>query len=185
MKNYYLALLLSIFTLTGCLTEKTPEQTTSVIENDSANSVQPPIFFPVDDANDDTTDSSNNTDNETEITEGEQLDQEDKENFPTLDVADDVNFSANIRTIPVNVTNPVTNDVYVNIYRHYSLDDNGAYVVSYDDRIIATAVTESGYQSQLYLTPDITQLLVEIIDLDTNRVILQQTLETPINGVDL
>ncbi|WP_318440230.1 hypothetical protein [Photobacterium leiognathi] len=185
MKNYYLALLLSIFTLTGCLTEKTPEQTTPVTENDAANSVQPPIFFPVDDANDDATDSSDNTDNETEITAGEQLDQEDKENFLTLDVADDVNFSANIRTIPVSVTNPVTNDVYVNIYRHYTLDDNGAYIVSYDDRIIATAVTESGYQGQLYLTPDITQLLVEIIDLDTNSVILQQTLETPINGVDL
>ncbi|WP_318508055.1 hypothetical protein [Photobacterium leiognathi] len=187
MKNYYLALLLSIFTLTGCLTEKTPEQTASVTENenDTANSVQPPIFFPVDDANDDTTDSSDNTDNETEITEGEQSDQEDKENFQTLDVADNVNFSANIRTIPVNVTNPVTNDVYVNIYRHYTLDDNGAYIVSYDDRIIATAVTESGYQGQLYLTPDITQLLVEIIDLDNNSVILQQTLETPINGVDL
>ncbi|WP_305425487.1 hypothetical protein [Photobacterium leiognathi] len=45
MKNYYLALLLSIFTLTGCLTEKTPEQTTSVTEDDTANSVQPPIFF--------------------------------------------------------------------------------------------------------------------------------------------
>ncbi|WP_419206714.1 hypothetical protein [Photobacterium leiognathi] len=187
MKNYYLALLLSIFTLTGCLTEKTPEQTTPVTEgeNDTANSVQPPIFFPVDDANDDATDSTDNTDNETEITEGEQSEQEDKENFPTLDVADDVNFSANIRTIPVSVTNPVTNDVYVNIYRHYALDDNGAYIVSYDDRIIATAVTESGYQGQLYLTPDITQLLVEIIDLDTNSVILQQALETPINGVDL
>ncbi|WP_318419835.1 hypothetical protein [Photobacterium leiognathi] len=185
MKNYYLALLLSIFTLTGCLTEKTPEQTTSVTEDDTANSVQPPIFFPVDDANDDTTDSSDNTDNETEITAGEQLDQEDKENFPALDVAEGVDFSANIRTIPVNVTNPVTNDVYVNIYRHYALNDNGAYVVSYDDRIIATAVTESGYQGQLYLTPDINQLLVEIIDLDTNSVILQQALETPINGVDL
>ncbi|WP_155395706.1 hypothetical protein [Photobacterium leiognathi] len=44
MKNYYLGLLLSIFTLAGCLNEKTPEQTTPVTENDTANSVQPPIF---------------------------------------------------------------------------------------------------------------------------------------------
>ncbi len=82
-----------------------------------------------------------------------------------------MDFSANIRTIS-QCNESCDDDVYVNIYRHYALNDNGAYVVSYDDRIIATAVTESGYQGQLYLTPDINQLLVEIADLDTNSVIL-------------
>ncbi|MCG3865705.1 MULTISPECIES: hypothetical protein [unclassified Photobacterium] len=180
MKSYQLMLLLITFTFAGCLSESPSEQTNQPIEaeNDISNDVQPPLFFPVKDSDDDI----NDIDNDINDISDEALDEQDKENFPILD-ASDINFSGNVRTIPISITNPITEDVYVNVYRDYSIDETGSYVLNHADRVIATAVIEATYEGYVFLTPDINKLLIEIISLDNNKIITQQKITFPIENI--
>lgn len=175
-------LLLITFTFAGCLSESPSEQTNQPIEaeNDTSNNVQPPLFFPVKDSEDDT----NDIDNEITDISDEDLDEQDKENFPILD-ANDINFSGNIRTIPLKITNPILENVYVNVYRDYSIDESGSYVLNHADRVIATAVVEATYDGNVFLTPDINKLLIEIISLNDNQIITQQEITLPIESINL
>ncbi|PQJ62913.1 hypothetical protein [Photobacterium angustum] len=182
MKNSRFLLLLITLTFTGCLSESSNDKTEQPIETetDTSNHVQPPIFFPVND-----TDSEiSNIDQDIDNISNENLDELDKDNFSDLD-ASNINFSGNITMIPLNITNPILEDVYVNVYRNYSIDDNNNYVVNHDDRVIATAIIEADYEGNLFLTPDINKLLIEIISLNNNQIITQKEITFPIESINL
>ncbi|PSV26296.1 MULTISPECIES: hypothetical protein [unclassified Photobacterium] len=184
MKNSRLLLLLITWIFTGCLSESSSDQTNQPIETESDTSaqVQPPIFFPVKDSGDDNIDNGESDD--IDNISDDDLTEQDEDNFPELE-ASNINFSGNITTIPLNITNPIFEDVYVNIYRNYSTDDDGNYIVNHDDRVMATAITEANYEGSLFLTPDINKLLIEIISLNDNQIITQKAITFPIERINL
>lgn len=186
MKNSKLLLVLITFTFSGCLSESPSDQTNQSIETQSNTSdqVQPPIFFPVKDSDNDNNNIDNGESDDIDNVSNEDLDEQDEDSFSELE-ASNVNFSGNITTIPLKITNPILEDVYVNIYRNHSIDDDGNFVVSHDDRVMATAITEANYEGNLFLTPDINKLLIEIISLNDNQIITQQEITFPIESIDL
>ncbi|KJG27147.1 hypothetical protein C0W92_03955 [Photobacterium angustum] len=184
-KTLYYMLLLFTFIITGCLSSSPSEEENQSVttDNDTVNSVQPPVFFPVKET-DDTNDGNNESEVEIDTVNDNTLDKQDSERFPTLD-AKSVTFSGNITTIPVTITNPISESIYVNVYRDYSTDIDGNFIVNQSDRIIATAVVEENYEGELFITPDINKLLIEIIELNNNQIINQQEIAFPIESINL
>ncbi|EAR57557.1 hypothetical protein SKA34_08223 [Photobacterium sp. SKA34] len=171
MNKTLFILLLFTFMITGCLSSSPSEEENQSVatDNDTVNSVQPPVFFPVKET-DDVNDSNNEAEVEIDTVNDDIFDKQNSEKFPTLD-AKSVTFSGNITTIPVTITNPISENIYVNIYRDYSTDIDGNFIVNHIDRLIATAVIEATYEGELFITPDINKLLIEIIELNNNQII--------------
>lgn len=182
MKYFYVGwMIIASISLSGCLTESPIDQANQIVNqvNDTVEDSINQIGNLLDEIEDEIENNSDGSNEE------ERADEQDKETFPTLDVANDVNFSGDLRTISVDVNNPLASDVYVNIYRNYRVDDDNNYILNYEDRIVATAIIEGSYEGELFITPDITKLLVEVISLDDNRIIIQQPFNYPFENISL